>query len=397
MSEKIYLWLLRLYPSGFRKRYGEESLQLFRDRSREERGFFSKARLWLDLLADSAVALPREYRHAAAAFTGAPAHPLDGAPAFYIFEKESLRPGAVFLATMLAAAGLSIFAVLLNYGGKILPQHSSVFRPQPQPYALRPDATGSGTEPAAAVAAKTMKFATVLIRQGQPDAGATEEAAYTRDGYRQTNTPLSVLILRAYGVPAAEPISGEPEWVNSEKYRIEARVAPSDAAAFQHLDESQRKGMLQKLLEERFGLAAHSQTLLVPAYDLLVAENGPKLKADRPSDPVAQSSGGNSFLGAITVTPGKMVARSTSIPSLAFELGEAVNQPVLDATGLNGRYSFALHWAPSQSLAGTGAATPDEPSIFTALREQLGLKLTPTSEPAQFLVIDHVERPRKNE
>jgi hypothetical protein len=98
MSEKIYALLLRLYPSHFRDAYGEAALQLFRDRARDEKGFFPTLRLWLDLLGDLAVSVPREYRHVHAAPLAASASQrLGGPPSFFVLEDESPRPGAFFL------------------------------------------------------------------------------------------------------------------------------------------------------------------------------------------------------------------------------------------------------------------------------------------------------------
>ena len=118
MSEKIYALLLRLYPSHFRVSYGEAALQLFRDRARDEKGFFPTVRLWLDLLADLAISVPREYRHVPQALLAASASQrLGGAPSFFVLEDESPRPGAFFFGgalTLLAVAG---FSIGINHAG----------------------------------------------------------------------------------------------------------------------------------------------------------------------------------------------------------------------------------------------------------------------------------------
>ena len=111
MSEKIYSWLLRLYPSHFRQAYGEAALQLFRERSRHERGFSPALRLWLDLLADLAISVPRQYHRVQPVLIGASAlrHP-DGTPSFHVLEGQSPRLGALLLGAVLslAAADASI-------------------------------------------------------------------------------------------------------------------------------------------------------------------------------------------------------------------------------------------------------------------------------------------------
>jgi hypothetical protein len=97
MSEKIYAWLLRLYPVHFRERYSEDALRLFHDRTRDERGFLPRLRLWLDLLSDLAASLPREYRY------GQPEQ------AFHVLESEAPRPGNLLLGGLLSALIFSAF------------------------------------------------------------------------------------------------------------------------------------------------------------------------------------------------------------------------------------------------------------------------------------------------
>src|SRR5208283_3024175 len=118
MSEKIYALLLRLYPSHFREAYGDAALQLFRDRAHDERGFFPKLRLWLDLLADLAISVPREYRHVRQAFaaTSAPRR-LAGAPWLFVLEDESLRPRALFFGGVLTLLALAGFSMAINHVG----------------------------------------------------------------------------------------------------------------------------------------------------------------------------------------------------------------------------------------------------------------------------------------
>jgi hypothetical protein len=122
MSEKVYGWLLRLYPSRFREAYGEEALQLFRDRSREETGFLLRLRLWADLLSDLALSVPREYFHVRPGLASFSAHLRpEGVPTFLVFADESLGPGALLFGGMLSIAALVTFSVLLNHGVRPVP------------------------------------------------------------------------------------------------------------------------------------------------------------------------------------------------------------------------------------------------------------------------------------
>jgi hypothetical protein len=139
MSEKIYAWLLRLYPSPFRKAYGEEALQLFRDRSRDEKGLFPSLRLWLDLLADLVISVPRAYRNVQPAPIDASAQQRwDGTPSFQVLEGEAPRPGALLFGGVLALAAVATFSISLGHGGNH--PRASVAHSQPPAYA-RPSAS----------------------------------------------------------------------------------------------------------------------------------------------------------------------------------------------------------------------------------------------------------------
>jgi hypothetical protein len=144
MSEKIYAWLLRLFPSHFRKVYGEEALLLYRDRLRDERGLVRRTRLWFDLLLDLAVSVPREYRRAEPALVRASAQPgLDGMPGFRLLEGAPPRPGALLSAILLAMAGLAAASVLINYGGS----HPNSHLWQAKPRSQQPDRSAATVSP----------------------------------------------------------------------------------------------------------------------------------------------------------------------------------------------------------------------------------------------------------
>lgn len=117
MSEKIFAWLLRLYPSRFRETYGDEILQLFRDRASEEKGLVPRLRLWLNLLADFAISIPREYFYAEPELLAASDQNMSGAPSFYVLGDESPRAGALLSGAMLSVAALAAFSFLLGQGG----------------------------------------------------------------------------------------------------------------------------------------------------------------------------------------------------------------------------------------------------------------------------------------
>src|SRR5690349_16727137 len=109
MSEKLFAWMLRMYPARFREDYGGEMLQLLRDRERDESGFRSRLRLWFDLVADLALSLPREYRHAREAIPVAARVQSDGTPSFCLLESSSPRTGSMLLGAVLSLIALAAF------------------------------------------------------------------------------------------------------------------------------------------------------------------------------------------------------------------------------------------------------------------------------------------------
>src|SRR6202023_3483660 len=129
MSEKIYACLLRLFPPHFRKAYGDEAVQLFRDRARDEKGFFPRVRLWLDLLADLAISLPRQYRYVRPVLAGtAVQHRVEGAPAFFVLVNEPPGSGALIFGCVLSMIALSLFSILLGRAGNHRPPTASAYQ-----------------------------------------------------------------------------------------------------------------------------------------------------------------------------------------------------------------------------------------------------------------------------
>jgi uncharacterized protein (TIGR03435 family) len=192
-------------------------------------------------------------------------------------------------------------------------------------------------------------------------------------------------------------ILGAPDWAKSDKFDIAAKVDSSDVAELQKLSQYQRGLMLQALLVDRFKMVIHAETRELPVFALVIAKNGPKLKEATPEDK-----------GMMRLTRGMLVGQGIPITFLANMLmhqSELEGRTVLDKTGLTGKYEVTLQWTPEdQTLPGPAdgaqaTAPPSDasgPSIYTALQEQLGLKLESTKGPVEFLVIDHIEQPSPN-
>jgi uncharacterized protein (TIGR03435 family) len=235
----------------------------------------------------------------------------------------------------------------------------------------------------------------------------------TPDGFSATST-VQMIIRVAYGIEDNQ-ISGAPGWVGSEKYDVEAKMDQATAEKMKKLGESQmqpaRQHMLQALLADRFKLTVHRETKELPIYSLSVAKGGPKLHEAKPGDTYPNGIKGPDGRPAppgahlIRMGRGELTAQGLGMDQIAHLLTQQTGRTVVDNTGLKGNYDFTLHWTPDQSatpLSGPGAS-PDAstssesgPSIFTAIQEQLGLKLESQKGSVEILVIDHVERPSEN-
>jgi uncharacterized protein (TIGR03435 family) len=224
------------------------------------------------------------------------------------------------------------------------------------------------------------------------------------DGFNTQANPLLDLIRAAYGpikFPANDRILGAPDWAKQEEFDIQAKVAAANVDAFQKMSFDQRRPMLQALLADRFKLKVHSEPRQLPIYELVVGKGGPKLKEAKPDDirpnGLKDIHGQPLNFGLIKfVHPSEAVAQATSMASLAMTLSQpflGLGRPVVDKTGLTGTYDFTLKWTPDQMANGAHTVDDSEPSIFTAIQEQLGLKLEPAKGPVEVLVIDHVEMP----
>jgi|SRR5208283_1551698 len=241
------------------------------------------------------------------------------------------------------------------------------------------------------------------------------------DGFSATSVTLRMLIRTAYGVEDNR-ISGAPKWLNSERYDIEAKTDSSVADELGKLSEDkrnvERRRMLQALLTDRFKLALHRETKELAVYALVIAENGPKLREAKPGDtypngfkgPDGGSGAGMFHMGTYSGGRGELIGQGLPMATLVQLLSERLQSTVLDNTGLRGNYDFTLQWAADVSQApppaplnmsqqGTGSAPPLDssvPSIFTAIQEQLGLKLESQKGPGEILVIVHAEKPSEN-
>ena len=209
------------------------------------------------------------------------------------------------------------------------------------------------------------------------------ETAPGGERFTATNVPLKLLVMTAYDVNASQ-ISGGPTWMNTEFFDIQAKPERPGSQQQIHL-------MLRSLLEERFSLRVHKTTEERPIY-ILTAENyQSKIHPDSSSNKPHVGRGGS----------GQTIFENVPIAQLAYFLQLRLRRDVVDKTGLNGNFDFELAWTPDVPARGDGPesranADPSGPWIGTALKEQLGLRLTATKAPVEVIVIDAAAMPSVN-
>lgn len=197
----------------------------------------------------------------------------------------------------------------------------------------------------------------------------------------ERKTVVQMLSL-GYGVQQRQ-ITGAPDWAATDNWDTSGIPdVPGEP------DQQQRQALVRKLLAERFGLKVHTEQREMPVYGLVLAKGGPKIKpsAHDPNDVPDLSGSGNRVQQSMSFT-------NLSMADLATGLQDFTDRPVVDRTKLTGRYDFKLRWTSDE----THITAPDAPpGLFTAMQEQLGLKLEPIKAPAEMLVIDDVEKPGAN-
>jgi bla regulator protein blaR1 len=288
---------------------------------------------------------------------------------------------------LLGAAGVAAVAVPVAIGvwnapaGRAQAQAEGGEKPRFEVASIKPSATGGGR----------MFVRLMFLPGGRFDAN---------------NVSLKMLIRSAYGVQDFQ-ISGLPDSVGSLRYDISAKPDHPFGGDPRKMNEEQRKAFaeqiklrIQSLLADRFQLKFHRETKDLPIYALVVAKNGPKLQESKPGEGEGE---GQRFRG-MRVERGTVEAHGATLQFLAQHLSSELGRTVQDDTGLKGSYDFKLQWTPEPGQSMTpgmpapkeAPATESGPSLFTALREQLGLKLESRKGPVEMLVIDHVEKASEN-
>ena len=224
---------------------------------------------------------------------------------------------------------------------------------------------------------------------------------YGPDGFEARNVTLRAILQEAYQIQANQ-IEGGPDWLDSAAFDVQVKVHKSSLELPpppRNMD--QVRLALQKLLAEHAALVVHNETKVLPTYALAVAENGPKLQPAASGEP-----GDMKFNAPVRMEKQQMRmeiggnqvyaigAQGISTDDLAQQLSRQLGTPVVNKTGLQGRYDFNLHWSDAKKNEAEGnSGNASEPALFTAVQEQLGLQLQPQKAPTQVLVIDRLEKP----
>jgi len=255
--------------------------------------------------------------------------------------------------------------------------------------------------PAPSPQASASTYDVVSIKQNKSGSGVTSISSVIPT-FKGTNLSLTMFLINCYPI-REDLISGLPAWTRSARFDIEAKIVNPYKEQMDKLTDEQRRAILLAVLKDRFHLQAHLETKTLPVYDLIVAKGGPKFTGDGAAAAGIHAAVAKSGFthGGTIMNDGELTGSAMPLSSLAYDLSGTVGRTIIDKTGLTGNYDFELKWTPERAAA-SGAdngQTDDQnsaSSLFTALQEQLGLKLQSSKGPVETLVVDHVEMPSEN-
>jgi uncharacterized protein (TIGR03435 family) len=264
----------------------------------------------------------------------------------------------------------------------------------------------TANQPAAVSAPGKIAFEVVSVKPNRTDQ-AHPGSPVRPDGFDGENQSLSWYMVWAFGLPAIGEsyFSGLPSWVTTERFDLIAKVAGPDVPVWQSMSNAEKGALIHDVLVDRFKLQTHIETHQRPIYGLVLARGGAKLTPITPVPPSTAPAPDRT----VTHTPRPwfgfsrtgIVAGNVTMEDFAADLSKMeLGRPVQDRTGLTDRYNLKLDFAPINpspaSAEGTAAEPDPRPDIFTAVQDQLGLKLESSTGPVVTMAIDHIERPTPN-
>jgi uncharacterized protein (TIGR03435 family) len=262
-------------------------------------------------------------------------------------------------------------------------QGGAMAAPSAPPAASVPDQSGV---PQIEAGTKAPAYEVVSVKPGQPDCGGMSIGGNGRHFSARCITVWG-LIFNAYKVQSLhDHPPGLPDWADSAVFDIEATTDDDTAAAMQKLSpkelEKLKNQMLQALLVDQFKLRVHYEARIQPINQLVITKGGSRLKPWRAGQQPLGTSWGSD----------RIRIKGGGMDNLAFILSDALGRKVVDTTGVTGNYDIDLKWTPDDQQGKPDAG----PTLFTAIEEQLGLKLEAAKGLVDTLVVDHVEKPSEN-
>lgn len=228
------------------------------------------------------------------------------------------------------------------------------------------------------------------------------------DRCEMTNVTVAIMMQNAFDMKPSQ-IEGLPSWAKADHFDIQCKIVDADKELLKKLKPEERRPMYQALLKDRFGLQTHLETKNLPLYELVVAKGGPKMEALPPQTDAEKDAekaaprkegkmGRGSMMSRRSPEGFQLDATGVKMVGLANMLSTQAGRIVVDKTELPGEYTFQLRWAPEDGPAGQrpDAAAEALPSVFTAVQEQLGLRLVSAKGDVQILIVDHIEHPGEN-
>ena len=288
-----------------------------------------------------------------------------------------------------------------------------------RPYAAFGQADANPATAAPADASPNVPRYDVATIKPTADTEGMRRFMFTPAGISLTGVPIQMLLTEAFHVED-DHILGAPEWVKNKRWDVEAKVSPDDAPKLDKLQFDERRSMLLPLLVERFNLKYHHETREMTSYSLVIAKGGLKMKRSEVQPPPPDAKPPDAKPGEPELPRpqqrrmlrlggrGNLEAEGSDTHMLARVLSQQLGRTVIDNTGLTASYDYTLHWTPDDAPppmpggAEGGTPHPDNsgdavgPSLFTAVQEQLGLKLESTKGMADVVVIDHIDLPSEN-
>ena len=242
------------------------------------------------------------------------------------------------------------------------------------------------------------RFSVISVKQNRSGDPRVSLEGGVRGRYGATNVP-AVLLLRAAHRVQPTQIVGLPGWAAADRWDVVATIPDGPPTG------DRQMALLRNMLKDRFNLAFHVETRELPVYALVVARGGPK-PGLRPSAIDCDAL----FAGRVAAPPGarpcglsidqaggmRMVSTGQQMPGFVGPLAGFTDRLIVDRTGLKDTYEFELRWTPDAGAGIPGPVDPDTPGLFTALEEQLGLRLEPARAQVEVMVIDRFERPTEN-